>query len=378
MKNNPEDKKILKKLLKEAGITVDGSKPYDVAVHDEAFYSRVLRYGALGVGESYMEGMWSSKQLDNTFVRVFEARLEDKIKSNAGLLFYLARNRIMNLQMGKRAYKNAQSHYDIGNELYGPMLGKTMAYTCAYWEWGAKTLDQAQTDKFELVCRKLGLKRGMKVLDTGCGWGGLSIYMAKNYGCEVVCFTPAKEQIKFIKANSKGLNIKALDTTWQDFQTTAKFDRIASIGMMEHVGPKNYRAYLTKMKSYLKEDGIMLLHTIGGNKSSLDIDPWIGKYIFPGGVLPTIKQLSTAMEGLLIVDDWHNMGFNYSKTLLCWYDNFKKSYPSLDHDKYDRRFYLMWEYYLLGTSALFRTRSAQLWQVVLSKNGVAGGYRSIR
>lgn len=378
MKNNPEDKKILKKLLKDAGITVDGSKPYDLAVRDEAFYSRVLRHGALGAGESYMEGMWSSKQLDNMFVRVLEARLEDKIKSNPGLLFYLVRGRVMNLQMGKRAYKNAQSHYDIGNELYGPMLGKSMAYTCAYWEWGAKTLDQAQTDKFELVCRKLGLKRGMKVLDTGCGWGGLSIYMAKNYGCEVVCFTPANEQIKFIKANSKGLNIKALDTTWQDFQTTAKFDRIASIGMMEHVGPKNYRAYLTKMKSYLKEDGIMLLHTIGGNKSSLDIDPWIGKYIFPGGVLPTIKQLSTAMEGLMIVDDWHNMGFNYSKTLLCWYDNFKKSYPSLDHDKYDRRFYLMWEYYLLGCSALFRTRSAQLWQVVLSKNGVAGGYRSIR
>ena len=253
-----------------------------------------------------------------------------------------------------------------------------MAYTCAYWDRGAKTLDQAQTDKFDLVCEKLGLKKGMKVLDPGCGWGGLSIHMAKKYGCEVVCFTPAKEQIAFIKTHTKGLKVQAKLSTWQDYDGKTKFDRIASIGMMEHVGPKNYREYLVKMQSILKDDGLMVLHTIGGNRSVRRIDPWIDKYIFPGAVLPSVKQIASALEGVFILEDWHNLSTNYDKTLLAWYANFKKSYPNLDHTKYDQRFYRMWEYYLLICAALFRSRSTQLWQIVLSPRGVEGGYRSVR
>jgi cyclopropane-fatty-acyl-phospholipid synthase len=280
--------------------------------------------------------------------------------------------------MGSRAYKNAQAHYDIGNDLYEPMLGKTMAYTCAYWDRGAKTLDQAQIDKFDLVCEKLGLKKGMKVLDPGCGWGGLSIHMARKYGCEVTCFTPAREQIAYIKKHAKGLKVYPALSTWQDFSTRTKFDRIASIGMMEHVGPKNYRCYLKNMRDLLTDDGIMILHTIGGNFSASAIDPWVDKYIFPGAVLPSVKQLASASEGLFILEDWHSMGPNYDKTLLAWYANFKKSYPKLDHDKYDERFKRMWEYYLLICAALFRARNTQLWQVMLSKRGVEPSYKSVR
>jgi cyclopropane-fatty-acyl-phospholipid synthase len=376
--NETEYKKIAKIMLKDAGISINGNKPYDLIVHNDRVFKRVFKNGSVGLGESYMDGDWDAAKLDEFFYRLFKSDIQNKARKNVKLALYAAKGQIMNLQSPRRAYRNAQLHYDIGNDLYEPMLGPTMAYTCAYWDRGAKTLDQAQIDKFDLICEKLGLKKGMKVLDPGCGWGGLSIHMAKKYGCEVVCFTPAKEQIAFIKAHTKGLNIRAKLSTWQDYDGKTKFDRIASIGMMEHVGPKNYRKYLVKMRSILKDDGLMLLHTIGGNRSVRRTDPWIDKYIFPGAVLPSAKQLSAAMEGVFIIEDWHNLSTNYDKTLLAWYANFKKSYPTLDHNKYDQRFYRMWKYYLLICAALFRSRSVQLWQIVLSPRGVEGGYKSIR
>ncbi len=372
------NKATVRKLLALADIKVDGKRPQDIKITDERFYDRALSHGSLGIGESYMDGWWSANRLDRFFENAFQADLRDKVSKNWRLAAYVIRGSLINFQMGKRAYKNAQKHYDIGNDLYEPMLGKTMAYTCAYWDRGAKTLDKAQEDKFELVCQKLGLKKGMKVLDPGCGWGGLSRYMAKKYDCEVTCFTPAKEQIAFIKKHSKGLKIKPILSTWQDYKGKTKFDRIASIGMMEHVGPKNYEKYLQRMSEALTDDGIMVLHTIGGNKSNRRNDPWIDKYIFPGGVLPSVKQLASAFEGIFILEDWHNLSTNYDKTLLAWYDNFKASYPKLDHNKYDTRFYRMWEFYLLTCAALFRTRQTQLWQIVLSKKGVTGGYKSVR
>lgn len=381
---NSEQKKKLIKLLALADVKVGGNRPQDIQVHDERFYDRVFSDGSLGVGESYMDGWWSSKALDQTMTNTFKSNLAERIgiDEQVKFAFYHLKARLANQQKGKKAYKNAQSHYDIGNDLYEPMLGPTMAYTCAYWAWGAKNLDQAQTDKHELICRKLGLKKGMTVLDVGCGWGGLAIYMAKNYGCEVVCFTPAHEQIAYIKEHSKGLKITPILTTWQDYSLTSgkktKFDRIAAIGVMEHVGPKNYEVFNTKMRSLLKDDGLYMLHTIGSNKSIRSIDPWIDTYIFPGGVLPSIKQLANASEGKFVMEDWHNMGANYDPTLMSWYKNFTKSYPKLDHKKYDERFRRMWEFYLLACAGQFRARNIQLWQVIYSPKGVVGGYKSVR
>ncbi len=371
-------KQQAKILLAVADIKIDGKRSQDVQVHNDNFYKRLFRKGSMGVGESYMEGWWDSKHLDDTFYHVFRADMPKKLGGKWKLAVYAASGVVLNLQTGRKAYKNAQHHYDIGNDLYEPMLGKTMAYTCAYWEWGAKDIDQAQEDKFELICKKLGLKKGMKVLDPGCGWGGLSAYMAKKYKVEVTCFTPAHEQITFIKKNTKGLKVTPKLTTWQDFKSNQKFDRIASIGMMEHVGPKNYKAYLKKMSNLLADDGLMLLHTIGNNKTTSRTDPWLDKYIFPGAVLPSVRNISKAAENLFVMEDWHSMGANYDKTLMCWYNNFKKSYSDLDHDKYDEKFYRMWEFYLLTCAALFRARSTQLWQIVYSKRGVLGGYKTVR
>ena len=377
---NNEQKTKLKKLLAQADIKIGGNRAQDIQINDDRFYDRVFSDGSLGVGESYMDGWWSSKQLDKTMTLAFKANLAERLGLDDKVKFalYHIKARIANQQAGKKAYKNAQSHYDIGNDLYEPMLGRTMAYTCAYWAWGAKTLDQAQTDKYELICKKLGLKKGMTVLDVGCGWGELAIYMVKKYGCEVVCLTPSHEQIAYIKKNAKSTKVKPVLTTWQDYSGKVKFDRIAAIGIMEHVGPKNYDAFITKMHNLVKPDGLFILHTIGSNRSIISMDPWIETYIFPGGVLPSIKQIATAAEGKFVMEDWHNMGANYDPTLMSWYKNFAKSYPKLDHQKYDERFRRMWEFYLLACAGQFRARNIQLWQVIYSPKGVVGGYKSVR
>ena len=375
-----EHKKKAQQLLNYADIKINGTRDHDIKVLDERLYERIFAEGSMGVGESYMDGWWRVKKLDKMFYKAFSVDVDKKLSSAIKLklaAFYVGA-KLKNHQIGKKAYKNAQSHYDIGNDLYEPMLGKTMAYTCAYWDRGAKNLDQAQTDKYDLICEKLNLKKGMKVLDVGCGWGGLAMHMAKKYGCEVVCFTPAHEQIDYIKQHAKGLKVKPILTTYQDYSGKTKFDRIAAIGVMEHIGPKNYEKFLSKMKSLLKDDGLFILHTIGGNKSVTATDPWIDKYIFPGGVLPSIKQIATATEGKFVMEDWHNMGANYDPTLMAWNDNFQKSYPKLDHDKYDERFRRMWEFYLLVCAAKFRARGLQLWQIVYSQRGVPGGYKSVR
>lgn len=369
--------KQLKDMLKLADVRTDGRRPEDIIIHEPQVAQIIFAKGTLGVGESYMDGFWSCRRMDVMFTKVFKAGLDEQISKRniAGLAL---KAKLTNHQSSRRSYRNAQAHYDIGNDLYEAMLGKTMAYSCAYWAWGAKTLDQAQLDKYDLIAKKLKLKRGMKVLDVGCGWGGLAMHLAKKYGVEVVGITPAKEQLAYIKQKAKGMKVKASLSTWQDFQTNTKFDRIVSVGAFEHFGPKNYRALFEKLQGLLKEDGLFLLHTIGANRSSTTTDPWINKYIFPGAVIPSAKQIAAASEGLFVMEDWHNMGANYDKTLMAWLKNFRGSYLHLDNHKYNSRFKRMWEFYLQVCAAQFRARNLQLWQIVYSRNGVAGGYKSIR
>ena len=361
-------------LFSLADININGKRPFDIQVHDERFYHRVLAKRELGLGESYVDGWWDVKRLDQLIAHILMADPRNKLKVSLPMVRSFISATVQNRQSVTRANRNAAHHYNIGNDLYERMLDKRMIYSCGYWR-DAKNLNEAQEAKLDLICRKLHLKRGMTVLDIGCGWGGFAEYAAKNYGAQVTGISPAAEQIKVARERTKGLPVFIEQKDYREL--SGSFDRIVSIGMLEHVGPKNYKTFFKLCHSMLNDGGIMLHHTIGNIGSVPDIDPWIDKYIFPGAVLPSLTQISRATERQLIVEDIHNFGPDYDKTLMAWHKNFIAHYPEIQ-DRYDERFYRMWNYYLLSCAGAFRTRQIQLWQIVMRKIEPSDVYVTVR
>lgn len=359
----------VERLLEGSGVRLNGPNPWDIRVHDGRFYARALAHGSLGVGESYMEKWWDADDLDGFLYRVMQARLEEKVHSWHDLAIVL-KAWLRNLQNPSRAFLIGRHHYDIGNELFERMLGKRLVYSCGYWK-EAGNLDDAQLAKLKLVFAKLGLKPGMRVLDVGCGWGEALKLAHELHGVSGVGVTVSAQQAEYARRLVQGLPI---EIRLADYRTLdEKFDRIFSIGMFEHVGAKNYRTYMRVVRRCLKDDGLFLLHSIGGNHSVNSTDPWIAKYIFPNGMLPSIAQIGCAVEKLFVMEDWHNFGVYYDRTLLAWRRNFEAHWEELK-SRYSETFYRMWRFYLSASAAAFRARKNQLWQIVLSPYGVPGGY----
>lgn len=358
---------ILRELFEYAGIHVNGKNPWDIQVHDARFYERGLREPHLALGEGYMDGWWDCEAIDEFINRCLKARLDEKIKGDWNVKLHILRSRLFNMQAKTRAFEVGEQHYDLGNDLYCAMLDKRLNYTCAYWE-NAATLDEAQEAKLDLVCRKIGLdlQPGMRVLELGCGWGSFARYAAEKYGAHVLGVTVSKEQVALGMQLCQGLPV---ELRLQDYrEVEGKYDAVISIGIMEHVGYKNYRTYMQVVDRCLKEDGVAFIHTIGSNNSVTSSDPFSHKYIFPNGMLPSISQLAKAMEGLFVMEDWHNIGPHYDKTLMAWHANFENAWPGLKQ-KYGERFFKMWRYYLLSSAGGFRSRSQQLWQIVMTRPG---------
>ena len=369
----PNYKKKVERLLSYGNISIDGDQPWDIHVHNNDFYPRLMATGSLGLGESYMEGWWDCDSLDQFFFKILSAELDSKVKV-FNEMFDVLKSKLINYQKLSRAFDIGKQHYDIGNNLYQHMLDRRMLYSCGYWRV-ASTLDEAQEAKLDLLFRKLDLRPGMKVLDIGCGWGGAAGFAAERYDVEVVGITVSEEQIKLGREKCKGLPV---DLRLQDYRSlNEKFDRIFSIGMFEHVGYKNYETFFRIVKKCLKENGLFLLHTIGNNRTMTKTDPWINCYIFPCSLIPSAKQITTNFDSLFVLEDWHNFGADYDKTLMAWYRNFNNNWDVIKKD-YDETFYRMWKYYLLCCAGSFRARKTQLWQIVLSESGVPGVYRSCR
>lgn len=367
-------KSTVEELLRHADVTINGDRPWDIQVHNEELYARVLRGGSLALGESYMDGWWDVKDLDEFFNRVLKTRLERKVKNKIQLAATYLKLLVTNPQRKAKAFEVGEQHYDAGNDLYTRMLDSQMVYTCAYWK-DATTLDEAQDAKLDLVCKKIGLKKGDRVLDIGCGWGSFAKFAAERYGAEVVGVTISKEQVELGRKRCAGLPVEIRLQDYRDVQE--KFDHVVSIGMFEHVGEQNYRTYMEVAHRVLKDGGLFLLHTIGGNRSVKNTDPWIDKYIFPNGMLPSVEQIGNSINDLFVMEDWHNFGPDYDKTLMAWDENFREGWDEIK-DQYSERFYRMWRYYLMACAGSFRARKNQLWQIVLSKDGVGGGYTSVR
>ena len=359
-------------LLDMADIKISGTRPWDMQVHNEQLYQRLITAGSLGLGEGYMDGWWDAEQVDQLICNILSTDIESRIKPYKILILSL-RARVTNLQALKRAFQVAEKHYDIGNRLFEIMLDRRMTYTCGYWR-AATDLDSAQEDKLDLVCKKINLQQGQHILDIGCGWGSFAKFAAENYGARVTGITVSKEQAELAKENCKGLPV---EIRVQDYRLVdEKFDHIISLGMFEHVGNKNYRVYFEMANKCLKDEGLFLLHTIGMLVSRSTPNPWIHKYIFPNGQLPSMALISRAVENLFLIEDVHNFGAYYDKTLMSWFENFDAGWDEIKKD-YSERFYRMWKYYLLSCAGAFRARDIQLWQLVLSKHGVPGGYERI-
>ena len=366
---NARDK--IREILALADIELNGPDPWDIQVHDERFYQRALSHGEMGLGESYMDGWWDVPQLDEFFSKAQKAELQEKIKTFY-FVWLAAKSRFFNRQGRSASKKVAREHYDLGNDLYRAMLDKNMQYTCAYWK-GANTLDEAQENKLHLICRKLYLQPGMKVLELGCGFGGLARFMAKEYGCELVSYNISREQMRFAREVCSGLPVRLEEKDYREaIHERGEFDRVVAVGLCEHIGHKNHRSFLQLARAKLKGGGLFLLHTIGNSKTRTSTNPWTDKYIFSGSVIPSMPQLATAMESLCTMEDWHNFGPDYDRTLLAWWKNFDSRYCTLDKQRYDQRFYRMWKFYLMMSAGAFRARRLHLWQIVLSKGDVDG------
>ncbi len=369
-KTDPKGFSYFEQLLAPANITLNGANSSDIKVSNERLFRRVLRDGTLGLGEAYMDGWWDCEQLDELVCRTLRSGLHHSIRNNWRFVVFSIFCRLFNLQSVQRAFMVGEKHYDIGNDVFEAMLDTHMNYSCGYWA-SARNLGEAQEHKMEMICRKLQLEPGMRVLDVGCGWGGLSWWMAERHGVEVTGITVSKEQAELAQNRCRDLPVTIELIDYRSL--SGCYDRIVSVGMFEHVGRKNYREYMKVANRCLKDDGLFLLHTIGKNVRNTSPDPWIDKYIFPNGELPALSQVTNAAESLFVVEDVHNFGADYDRTLMAWYKNFEASWPQFK-DQFSERFYRMWRYYLLSCAGAFRARDIQLWQFVLSKKGVLSGY----
>lgn len=353
----------LRELFGDVEIIVGGDRPHDIQVLDPRFYRRVLRDGSLGLGESYVEGWWDADAVDAVIHRILKGGLGERTRRSPRAVALSLLARVLNPQRRQRASRHVRSHYERGLDLFRAMLDERMVYSCGYWR-NAETLDEAQEAKLELVCRKVGLGEGRTLLDIGCGWGSLVRFAAERYQVQATGITLSPEQAEVAREACRGLPV---EIRTQDYRGVAgRYDAVVSVGMFEHVGPRNHRAYMEAVDRCLAPGGVSLLHTIAGNRETSYIDPWVHRHVFPGSQLPTLGQIAKASEGLFVVEDVHNFGPDYDRTLMAWCRNFERAWPRLQ-TRYDETFRRMWRYYLLSCAGAFRARWTQVYQVVLAR-----------
>ena len=367
-------KGIVQQLLLHAGVEINGRAPWDIKVHNPGFYERIIKEGTLGLGESFIDKWWDCEAVDQLFDRMLRAELHEKVRMPFFQKASILLGRLLNMQTPQKSRRVVDEHYDSGSDIILSFLDRYKQYSCGYFK-GTSDLDRAQEQKLDLICKKLMLSANDRVLDIGCGYGGFARFAAERYGCEVTGISPSKEQLQYAEEFCKKLPVRIVQSDYRDF--SGSFTKVLSVGMIEHVGHKNYRRLMEMVAACLEGDGLFLLQTIGGNTSTATGDPWLMKYIFPNSMLPSARQITEAVEGLFVLEDLHNFGEYYDHTLMAWFKNFSENWSSFE-ERYDDRVYRIWTYYLRHFAGTFRARMNQLWQFVFSRKGIPGGYPSIR
>lgn len=379
----PSAEMTIRGLLEKAGVEVNGPNPWDPRVTNPQLYPRILSQGGLGLGEAYMDGWWNCADIAEFLNRVFRADVRKHIGLTVPRALLLLQSRVMNMQSIKRAFLVGKKHYDLGEDLLHAIYAdRRFTGSCGYWSGtpAARTLDEAQEAKLDLACRKIGLKPGDTVFDIGCGWGSFMGFAALRYGARCTGTTISEDQAEYVRKRYAHLSVESHLADYRAYTPSSPVKHVVSIGMCEHVGTKNYRTYFSRARRAMGAgDGLFLLHTIVRNKRSPIVDPFINKYIFPNGVLPTVGQIGEAVEGLFVVEDWHNFGPDYGRTLVAWNESFQQHRTRFVVDpRYGETFCRMWEYYLLSCAGAFRSREISVGQFVLSPRGVPGGYTAVR
>jgi cyclopropane-fatty-acyl-phospholipid synthase len=381
--------KKINRMIKDNNIDIEinGNKKHDIKIKDpKCLYKIALGDPELTVGETYMDDEWDSEDLEGTLNAIYTSKALSNFDNKTN--FYKLFTKLFNMQNITRSKHVGTQHYDIGNDLYEAFLDSNMQYSCGYWK-NANNLEEAQHNKLDLLCRKLDLtnsNESIKILDVGCGFGGLAKFISDKYkdkNIEITGLSISKEQIKYAEdkfnANDNGINKSRINILFKDYRDFCndkdnykKFDRVISVGMFEHVGHKNYDVYFKCIHNVLKDDGLFVLHTIGNGKSVTYANRWIDKYIFPNGMLPSITQIGSAIEGKFVMEDWSNFGDYYADTLQVWLERSEKFFQTTTNPIYTERFQRMWKLYIISSKVNFRTRNIHLWQLVLSPKGIKG------
>lgn len=338
-------------------------------IRDSRATKQIARDGEFELGQTYMEGRWDVGDGDlKALLILLRSNFSPKIVSK----WYFPLTKLYQ-QYNKisRSYRNISYHYDTEESIFRMFLDKEMYYSCAYFKHESDTLEQAQFNKSEMIAHKLLLEPGMKILDIGCGWGSLALHLAKHYNVHVTGITLSKEQLRVAKeeAKTRGLDTKInfLLADYREYQPREKYNRIVSVGMLEHVGAQDLPVYFECLHNMLAEDGVALVHTIGNKGVATEVNPWINRYIFPGGRIPALSEIATGLEkSRLMLTDLEIWRLHYAWTLREWLKRFELHKEQVLSIK-DETFYRMWEFYLAACSMSFKVDDLVVFQCQMAK-----------
>jgi len=377
---NPLLRQLLERVVKTGDFTVtdaqgrryrfgDGTgAPLGIVLHDKAAEGRILRNPELAFGEAYMDGQWSVCEgtLPDVLL-LFMQNARHEPPSRWRLLWRRITRGLAQRNNARAARRNARHHYDVGNDVYRLFLDADWQYSCAYFPRRDMTLEEAQKAKKRHIASKLLLRPGHRVLDIGCGWGGMALYLSEFTGADVTGITLADEQARGARTRARGR--QGVRFRVQDYRDVReRFDRIVSVGMFEHVGVGYYDEYFRSCRRILADDGVMLLHSIGRVDGPGSTNPFIAKHIFPGGYIPALSEVLPAIEraGLLVTDVeiWR---IHYAETLKAWRERFMAQRDRVV-EIMDERFLRMWEFYLAGSEASFRAGDMMVFQIQIARS----------